>query len=448
MKRQHILLLALPASLTLFLLLNIAGSTQSPEAEDSDGDNMPDAYELFFGLNPTNSADVIWDNDGDALANLAESVKLTDPFCEDTDRDGFNDLIDSNAVSRAYIQWGNPQFTIGDEYEYAHPEWLLGAYKNGGEWVATTQVWDVSGCGSNSISIYSGWYVSAGESNDIATLNIDLDRSILTNNLRYAINYLADNNSSLYIDLLDTNGVPIVEDLYGNLLAVSNVAGYACLPCEATSLQGRSGVIPASAAAEPSGEAGEAGLPELGQGIQSTNVVLLLNIPTAQHPAAAVIQLRACHSRESGNPVFVYEGLLYIDEDGDGLDADQERQLGASDYCVDSNGNGTNDYDECFNTGSSTNNPGGGGENGGGEQDPDGSQKPKIIYVDQAKGDDNLTGRAPDVSANKGPKKTVGAGLSAAESADTIIIKTGVYNEDLNIIGKDIKVFIKGNVRL
>jgi hypothetical protein len=423
-----------------FVLLITAGSINSTEiqeqacpslARDSDGDGMNDAYELFYGLNSTNSADALLDYDGDALTNLAESVKLTDPFCEDTDRDGFDDLIDSNAVSRAYIQWGNPQFTIGDQYEYAHPDWLLGAYKNGGEWVIMPDE-----TATNTPAAYkSAWHASAYDSNGVASLNIDLSRYVLTNNLRYAIHYSAESNSSLFISLLDSNSMPVIEDLFGNLLAVSNVARYAVIPAEA--------------------------------GIQSNSVVLLLNISTATYPSAAVIQLRCGNVGAplvgdrsengqgeipalSGVEVFIYEGLLYIDEDSDGLDADQERQLGTSDYSVDSNGNGTNDYDECFNSGSSTNTDGGGGGDGGddGEDDHDG-HKNKIIYVDQVRGNDTYTGRAPAISGkNKGPKKTVHAGLSIAETNDTIIIRSGTYNEDLNIQGKDVKVFIEGNVRL
>jgi len=454
--RRCALFLGVLAALA-FVLLNPALSTQPTDLKEKDSDNdfMNDVYEVFFGLNPTNSTDADLDYDGDALSNIEESKLLTDPFYWDTDRDGFSDLVDSNAVSRAYLPFGDPQFTDGDFCEYAHPDWLLGAYKDGGEWIynpATTQsCWYVSA--------YGGYDVSGYGSNGVGTLNIDLDRTILTNNLRYTIHYSivrhgettedsAGINSSLFVDLLDTNGVAVAENLFGNLLTVSNVADYACLPCEATSLQGRSGVIPAEA------------------GIQSNNVILL-NIPTAKYPDAAVIQLRACHSRESGNPVlsladgfpiksgmtevkhdgdiFVYEGLLYIDEDGDALDADQECQIGFSDYSIDSNNNGTNDYDECFNTGILTNNPGGGDD---GEDDHDGS-KPKIIYVDQAIGNDAFTGRASAISASKkGPKKTVRGGLSAAETNDTIIIRSGVYNENLNIQGKDVKVFIEGKVRL
>ena len=247
MKRMGALLFAAPVMALIFVLLNTTGSTQSSKLEeDSDGDNMNDAYELFYGLNSTNPADGLLDYDGDALTNLAESVKLTDPFYEDTDRDGFNDDKDDQ-ISRAYIQWGNPQFTAGDQYEYAHPDWFLGAYKDGGEWVVdltTTQ---------------SCWYVSAYGSNGVGSLCVDLDRTILTNNLRYAIHYLSSivrhgettedsvgNNSSLYVDLLDTNGVVVVENLYGSLISGSNV-----------------------------------------------DATILLEIPTAKFPDAAVIQLRS-----------------------------------------------------------------------------------------------------------------------------------------------------------
>ena len=388
---------------------------------DGDGDGMGDEYELFYGLNPGKNDDAAMDYDGDGLSNLDESKKLTDPFFPDTDRDGFGDIIDSNAVSRAYLRWGDPQFTDGDQYEYAHPDWLLGAYKSGGEWVTN----QVSAYGSNGVS---GWYVSVHGDNlpavstpqagGVGSLCIDLDRAILTNNLVYAIRYSAGRNAALYVDLLDTNSLVVVEDLYGNLSAENNA------------------------------------------GIQSTNSIIFLNIPTAELSDAAVIQLRcgkpgdlsgeALPTAEGAKTeVIVYEGLLYIDEDGDGLDADQEKQGKTSDYCIDSNGNGTNDYDECFNSGSSTNNsvpppppqppsPG----------DDDKDKKKGIIYVDQVKGNDNLTGYACDVSGKHGPKKTVRGGLSVAETKDTIVIRSGHYNENLNISGKDVKVFIEGKVKL
>jgi len=431
LRSQSFLFLSIPVVMIAFLLLNTASSIQPTEQKEQDADNdlISDAYELFFGLNPV-SNDAGLDYDGDALLNIEEGKILTDPFEPDTDRDLFPDDFDEVPISRAYLQWGNPHFTTGDEYEYAHPNWLLGAYKNGGEWIydpETTQ---------------SCWYVSGHGGKGVDSLSIDLDRTILTNNLRHAVRLgraaqpvwpsdslnvasreYGDGTTSsrsvwpeVSIDLLDTNGMVIAENLFGNLLSVSNMT--------------RDVVIPAEA------------------GIQSNSAILLLNIPTEKFPSAAVIQLR-CKTGE----LAVYEGLLYIDEDGDGLDADQERQLNTSDYSIDSNNNGTNDYDECFNSGSSTNNPGGGGGgDDGDDHDGDGDEENKkkgVIYVDQAKGNDNLTGRAPDVSANKkGPKKTVHGGLSIAETNDTIIIRSGTYNENLNIQGKDVKVIIEGKVRL
>ena len=416
MGKRRILLLTLSALSAGFLLLNTAGLTQSPALEevsamDADNDGISDAYELFFGLDSATN-DACIDYDADGLANYGESLKLSDPFFPDTDRDGFNDLVDSNAVSRAYIRWGDPQFTAGDEYEYAHPDWLLAAYKNGGEW------------GLDAGTTQSCWIVRSG----VGSLDVDLDRATLTNNLRYAVHYEGraaqpvrpldsvgqgcPTLPSLCVNLLDTNGVTIAENLFGNLLTGSNA--------------------------------------------EST---VVLNIPTAKFSDAAVVQLAVCHSREGGNPVFVYEGLLYIDEDNDGLDNDQEKQIGTSDYCVDSNGNGTNDYDECFNTGSSTNNPGDGGGDEPGDDDEDQATK-EIIYVDQAIGNDQFTGRLSHVaSAKKGPKKTVRAGLSivgtndpgfagGSAEASTLIIRSGNYNENLDIRGKDVKVFIEGKVRL
>jgi len=434
----------------LFITAGSINSTEIQEqacpnsARDSDTDGMDDAYELFFGLDPA-SNDAGLDYDGDALLNIEEGKILTDPFCRDTDRDGFSDLVDSNAVSRAWLQFGNPQFTTGDEYEYAHPDWLLGAYKNGGEWIydpETTQ---------------SCWYVSGHGSKGVDSLCVDLDRTILTNNLRYAVRlgraaqpvWPSDSVGqgcptlpSLCVDLLDTNSMVIAENLFGNLLSISN--SY----CGGTRsvASGPNNVYSGGTRSACLGEA--TGEDRVASADSANDLVLILNVPLAGFPSAAVIQLR-CKTGE----LAVYEGLLYIDEDGDGLDADNERQLNTSDYSIDSNNNGINDYDECFNSGSSTNNPGGGGGDDSGDgDDHDGDEKNKkkgVIYVDQAKGNDNLTGRAPDVSANKkGPKKTVHGGLSIAEINDTIIIRSGTYNENLNIQGKDVKVIIEGNVKL
>jgi hypothetical protein len=147
---------------------------------------------------------------------------------------------------------------------------------------------------------------------------------------------------------------------------------------------------------------------------------------------------------------------VYIDEDGDGLDADQERQLGTSDYKVDSNGDRIGDYEEYFHK---TNNivpiEPWSGQPPDGDDDDQGMPK-GIIYVDQLRGSDNHNGRAALPASKKvgavkdGPKKTVYKGMVAVDTdgAHTLIIKSGAYNENLDLRGKNVKVVIEGKVRL
>jgi len=58
---------------------------------DSDGDGIPDWWELEHGLNPYDPSDALLDFDGDGLSNLREYGLGTDPNNPDTDGDGLSD---------------------------------------------------------------------------------------------------------------------------------------------------------------------------------------------------------------------------------------------------------------------------------------------------------------------------------------------------------------------
>lgn len=68
-----------------------------PFNDDSDGDGMPDGWEVMNGLNPADPADAHEDADGDGLTNLQEYELGTDPNNPDSDGDGVWDGDENDA---------------------------------------------------------------------------------------------------------------------------------------------------------------------------------------------------------------------------------------------------------------------------------------------------------------------------------------------------------------
>ena len=73
----------------------IAGPTSAPNP-DTDGDGMPDWYELRYGLNRNSAADASSDTDGDAVTALNEFRRGSRPNAADSDGDGLGDAAETN----------------------------------------------------------------------------------------------------------------------------------------------------------------------------------------------------------------------------------------------------------------------------------------------------------------------------------------------------------------
>ncbi|HEX2551764.1 MAG TPA: hypothetical protein VHK64_09245, partial [Nocardioidaceae bacterium] len=68
-----------------------------PLSADTDGDRLPDKYEVDRGLNPLDPADGQVDTDGDGLKDGEEFLLGTDPTKADTDGDGYPDGFEMGA---------------------------------------------------------------------------------------------------------------------------------------------------------------------------------------------------------------------------------------------------------------------------------------------------------------------------------------------------------------
>lgn len=75
---------------------------------DSDGDGMPDTWEVDNSLNPFSASDADADGDADLLSNLGEFQNNTDPYARDSDGDWISDGHEVNVLQT------NPNLTDTD----------------------------------------------------------------------------------------------------------------------------------------------------------------------------------------------------------------------------------------------------------------------------------------------------------------------------------------------
>src|SRR5688500_9791580 len=63
---------AVLAAFVALMLTMTRGSSASPPGADTDGDEIPDSWEVAYGLNLLDAGDALLDPDGDGISNLME----------------------------------------------------------------------------------------------------------------------------------------------------------------------------------------------------------------------------------------------------------------------------------------------------------------------------------------------------------------------------------------
>ena len=139
---------------------------------DTDGDGLPDGWEISYNLNATNSEDANLDKDNDGLTNLEEYVYKTFPDQEDTDGDGLPDGWE--------VQYGLNPRSAGDASVDSDNDGLT----NLQEYQLGT---DPKSADSDSDAMPDGWEVQYGLNPLINDSGGDLDNDALTNLEEYQL---------------------------------------------------------------------------------------------------------------------------------------------------------------------------------------------------------------------------------------------------------------------
>ncbi len=250
------------------------------------------------------------DTDGDGMGDDYEAFFALNPndssdAALDPDGDGLTNLAESalwtdpNCSDTDRDGWNDSQDNT--PLSRAFIDWGNPGFTNGDIYTYTGPDWWTEAAKSGGQWLSDAWHVPETDSADTGALLIDIDPAGLSTNLMMRLTLLDAAGATLYVDLLDASQQVLVSSVDGNLVQGTDQA-----------------------------------------------VQILREIPLVDYPDTATIRLR----RGTG-AVTVYDTILFIDQDQDGLDADQETQLGSSDNNPDSDNDGLTDYAEVFTHGSS-----------------------------------------------------------------------------------------------
>lgn len=115
----------------------------NPLKADTDGDGLPDGWEVFNNLDPLGIWDALWDFDGDGLSNLEEFLNGTNPFNSDTDGDGTSDGdetaqgTDPADGADFVLQWHRVTRSLQYDFDDYPPPNNTGTLTKTAEWDAT-----------------------------------------------------------------------------------------------------------------------------------------------------------------------------------------------------------------------------------------------------------------------------------------------------------------------
>jgi hypothetical protein len=118
-----------------------------------------------------------------------------------------------DAQSGVMLPWGVPAYTEGAQNTWPRPSWILSTVKSGGSWITNDSWYGWQ-------PALSDWYAGLATN----CLFIQLDRTLLTNNLGIAVAGSAETNATLLAGYLDTQLMRVGDPVELQVAAASGVA--------------------------------------------------------------------------------------------------------------------------------------------------------------------------------------------------------------------------------